>query len=108
MRQEITLFLKKYIDEFKLLDIKGVEAIILFGSQARGTARVSSDIDIAIVMEESLTPRLRGMLLSLGEDVDPRFEVNLFFTTQKALDSATKVLNTNTHIKKEGVVLWHQ
>jgi len=108
MRKEIAEFLDEYILQFKKLDIKNVESIVLFGSQARGTAKVSSDIDIAVVMTESLNSYDRGRVLSIADDVDMRFETNLFFTTRHAVDNACRHLDTNTHIKNEGVVLWQQ
>ena len=98
-------FLVKYIDEFCKLNID-VDSIILFGSQARGTAKISSDIDIAVVMNESLTARERGKLLCLGDEIDEHMVTNVFFTTRQALDKASDVFDTNTYIKEEGVVLW--
>ena len=105
MRVEVKQFLDEYVSKFNELDT-GANALVLFGSQARNTATISSDIDIAVVMNDDLSPRTRGELLSLGDEIDMRFDVNLFFTTQDALAAATNDLDTNTHIKKEGVVLW--
>ena len=106
MRSDVSSFLEKYVQRFECMGIKNVDALVLFGSQARGTAKVSSDIDIAVVMTESLSPLERGQLLSLGDDVDMRFETNLFFTTRKALDAAHRDLDTNKYIRDEGVILW--
>jgi len=106
MRTEVSSFLEEYVSQFKILGIKDIDSLILFGSQARGTATISSDIDIAVVMAENLSVFERGRLLSLGDDVDMRFETNLFFTTRKALDSANRDLDTNKYIRDEGVVLW--
>lgn len=41
---------QKYVD--KILENYNVEAIILFGSYAKGTEREDSDIDIAIVTDD--------------------------------------------------------
>ena len=108
MRPEIKLFIDEYINAFTELDISGVDALVLFGSQARGTATLLSDVDIAVIMRNNLTPRDRGIMLSLGEDIDMRIETNLFFTTQQALDNAERDLDTNTSIKKEGIILWQR
>ena len=105
MRRDVKQYLDEYIKQFGQLDIE-VNALILFGSQAKGTATIASDIDIAVVMEKILTPLDRGKLLSLGDEVDMRFETNLFFTTREAMENATGDFDTNTYIKKEGVVLW--
>jgi len=105
MRPEIKRYVKEYVAQFKKLDIK-IDALILFGSQAKGTATISSDIDIAVVMEKALSPLDRGKLLSLGDEVDMRFETNLFFTTKSAIKNATGDFDTNKYIKEDGVVLW--
>ena len=105
MRPEIRRFLDEYVNQFAKLNID-VNSLILFGSQARGTATISSDIDIAVVMDHALHPRQRGELLSLGDEIDTRFDVNLFFTTKNALDNATGDFDTNKYINEEGVVLW--
>jgi len=105
MRPDVKQYLNEYIKQFERLDIS-INALVLFGSQARGTATISSDIDIAVVMGENLTPLDRGKLLSLGDEVDMRFETNLFFTTREAVEKATGDFDTNKYIKEEGVVLW--
>ena len=105
MRPEVKAFIEEYIRRFEQLDIK-VGSLVLFGSQAKGTATISSDVDIAVVMDEPLPPLDRGILLSLGDEIDMRFETNLFFTTQKALNDATDIFDTNKYIRDEGVVLW--
>jgi len=105
MRAEIEHFIDEYIDRFNKLGIH-VNALVLFGSQARNTATISSDIDIAVVMDEDLPPRTRGELLCLGDETDMRFDVNLFFTTRDAVENATGDFDTNKYIREEGVVLW--
>ncbi|MCL2049254.1 MAG: nucleotidyltransferase domain-containing protein [Defluviitaleaceae bacterium] len=102
---QVADFLTKFITQFKQLNIQA-ESIILFGSQARGTATPKSDIDIAVVMRDSLTPRQRGELLCLGEEIDPSHTTNLFFTTRQAIETATDTFDTNKYIRDEGVVLW--
>ena len=105
MRPEISHFLTEYIRRFKELNAN-IDSLILFGSQARGTATITSDIDIAVVANGELPPRTRGELMCLADDMDSRFEVNLFFTTRDNIENATEFFDTNSHIKKEGVVLW--
>ena len=106
MREHIQQYLEQYIEKFEALNLDNVEALILFGSQARGSATISSDVDIAVVMREPLDVKSRGSLRCLGEDINPHIEVNLFFTTPEALDNSQHHFDTNTHIKKEGVMLW--
>ncbi len=46
IRDSVLKYVKKICEEYK------IEAIILFGSYAKGTEREDSDIDIAIVIDE--------------------------------------------------------
>ena len=105
MRPEVRQYLDKYVEQFHTLDVK-INSLILFGSQAKGTATISSDIDIAVVMDGNLSPLERGKLLSLGDEIDMRFETNLFFTTKNAIETAISNFDTNKYIREEGIVLW--
>ena len=105
MREEVKIFLSNYVDAFKVLNVE-IHSLILFGSQARGTATISSDIDIAVVSKNALASFVRGQLRCLGDDINPMLDVNLFFTTPEALENADEELDTNKYIKEEGVELW--
>jgi len=105
MRAEVKHFLTEYVNRFQVLNIE-IDSLVLFGSQARGTATISSDIDIAVVTDNNFHTRSRGILMSLGEEIDTRFAVNLFFTTKNALENASDHFDTNKHIREEGLVLW--
>jgi len=107
MRPHVKEYLDEFVNQFEQLNFD-IDSLILFGSQARGTAILSSDIDIAVVMDKHLSPRERGTLRGLGNEIDMRIELNLFFTTQQALNSATDIFNTNKYIRDEGVILWQQ
>ncbi|MCL1786964.1 MAG: nucleotidyltransferase domain-containing protein [Defluviitaleaceae bacterium] len=98
-------FLQKFVTKFEQTGID-VSALILFGSQARDTATLSSDVDIAVVMKAPLSPCHRGELRAIGEEINDAIETNLFFTTQEALDAATKIFDTNKYIREEGIILW--
>ena len=104
-KKEIKNFLNQYVIEFKKLNI-GVDSIILFGSQARGTATISSDIDIAVVMNKNLSARERGEIICLGDEINDEYSTNVFFTTKQALTNPSGIFDTNKYIKEEGVVLW--
>ena len=107
MRPHVKDFLNSYVQLFETLDID-IDSLVLFGSQAKGAAKISSDIDIAVVMKENLSPQERGTLRGLGDEIDMRMRVNLFFTTPAALATAAHVFDTNKYIRDEGVVLWPQ
>ena len=101
----IQQFLIHYISKFEEVKID-VDSLILFGSHARGTAVLSSDVDIAVVMKEPLTSEERGHLRSLGEEVNDMIETNLFFTTRQAVEESTQTFDTNKYIREEGIVIW--
>ena len=106
MREYIRQYLNSYVDKFKTLGLEDVESLILFGSQAKGTATISSDVDIAVVMKKPLDAASRGNLRCLGEYINPNIVTNLYFTTTEALENPQHHFDTNTYIKKEGIVLW--
>jgi len=105
MKPHIQSFLDEYVSKFEETGIH-IDSLVLFGSQARGTAVLSSDIDIAVVMGAPLSSQERGELRGIGEDIDFRINVDLFFTTRDALDKASGTFDTNKYIRDEGVVLW--
>lgn len=107
IRGYIKEYLTQYIQQFEQMDV-AVSAVILFGSHARGEGMVSSDVDLAMVLRSPLTRREQGLLRSLGDDIDERIDTNLFFTTPEALEMAHSDLDTNSHIKKEGIVIWEE
>jgi len=107
MRPQVKEYLNKFVDQFEQLNFD-IDSLILFGSQAKGTAILSSDIDIAVVMDKHLSPQERGTLRDLGDEIDMRIKLDLFFTTQQALSNATDIFNTNKYIRDEGVVLWQR
>jgi len=105
LKPHIQNFLNDFVSKFEETGIR-INSLVLFGSQARGTAVLSSDIDIAVVMDAPLSSQERGELRGIGEDIDFRINVDLFFTTRDALDNASGTFDTNKYIRDEGVVLW--
>ncbi|MCL2349891.1 MAG: nucleotidyltransferase domain-containing protein [Defluviitaleaceae bacterium] len=105
MRAYVREFLDRFVENFAELGIE-TSSLVLFGSHAKGTAKLSSDIDIAVVESVPLTSLERGILRGIGEEIDERIEVNLFFTTPQALQDAKDVFDTNMYIRDEGLVLW--
>lgn len=57
----------------QLRSIKGVRAVILFGSVARGTPEEESDIDLLVDCDKSVEEKARRVLYELGDRFDVRF-----------------------------------
>ncbi|GHU62107.1 hypothetical protein AGMMS49983_02960 [Clostridia bacterium] len=55
-------------------------AIILYGSQAKGTSTIDSDIDVAIIVEKITGDilKIEADLFGLGVEIDSRIEPVLF------------------------------
>lgn len=68
---------QKYVD--KILENYNVEAIILFGSYAKGTEHKDSDIDIAVVTDdiENDTFDEEVKLMGLRKGIDYRIEPHI-------------------------------
>ena len=76
MQNGVQNFLEAYKKRFTSLNIT-VDSLILFGSQAKGTAKVSSDIDIAVVVnhiDDDTYWKSLPLLWKLTYQVDDRIE----------------------------------
>ncbi len=100
-------YLKPLVDGIVSLKID-INKIILFGSFAKNTAKVGSDIDLAIVSEKLLSPMDRGQIICLPDEIGIDFPIDFYFTLEEYLKEPQGVFNPNANIKKEGVVLWQQ
>lgn len=107
-------YTKKIVDEYvaklseTVLSDANVNSLVLFGSQARGDATASSDIDIAVVTNAPISNYNRGNMQCLTDDISTQVDINLFFTTTDAIQNAKDIFDTNLYIKNEGVVVWHK
>ncbi len=96
------------LDYRRLLKSRNVtpDVLILFGSQARGSARPDSDIDLAVVSRCLGKDRFKeGVRLNkLARQIDPRFEV-IPIGIEDYLQKET--LSPILHeIKKTGLILF--
>ena len=75
--REIMESIKKYIE--KISQYYKIEAIILFGSYAKGTNHEDSDIDIAVITDDIKTDRFDEEinLMQLRWDIDLRIEPHI-------------------------------
>ena len=87
----------------RIIDLANPRQVILFGSQARGTAKVDSDIDLLIIGDRSQDAnwsrrreigRIRRGLPGVGVPIDI-----LFFTP----DEVAKWRDTTNHVVSEAL-----
>lgn len=81
---------------------KDVDEAILFGSQAKGTASVHSDIDLAVVFKNDLTQEIivTRIVKKLQEQFKAKIQVHYF--TAKSFAAKSKLAE---EIKNEGISL---
>ena len=97
--------LTDYVNEKTDAFPKALARVILFGSFAKGTARVGSDIDIALVSRESWSFEDRSFVRNLFDDFDCGAKLSFFYTTEEGLKSDCKN-DANYWIRTEGAELW--
>jgi predicted nucleotidyltransferase len=81
-----------------------IRYIVLFGSQARGDAVLTSDVDIALVSDEPLSRNERLAFASIIENENfPPY--NVINTLTKNLET-DKYMDVSYHIKREGLLVY--
>ena len=85
-----------------------LESMVLFGSFARGDAKVGSDLDIALVTKDGFSRDDKIAVQSLLDDFNDKLEVSLFCTKREKVETTQDKLNANYWIRKEGVVIWNR
>jgi len=82
--------------------------IVLYGSTARGTAQPESDIDIALIVSQRLTPRQEDQLSGLIVDLNLKYNkvfsvVDIDHQTYLKWRGAVPFYQ---NVDREGIVLW--
>jgi predicted nucleotidyltransferase len=83
-----------------------IRYVVLFGSEARGEALLSSDVDIAVISDEPLTMDERLEFTKIFDDEN--------YPDYRIINTLTDDLNTerfmdvNYHIKKDGLVIYER
>ena len=87
---------------------EGLYSIILYGSVARQADTDESDIDIAIVLKDELTPGLRDQFLTWSAAMDLKYDrvFSIIDIEKEKLDKWGTVLPFYKNVQEEGVVLW--
>ena len=86
-----------------------LNAVVLFGSVARGDAQPESDVDVALLVNRELTKEERSEMLSFFSDLWMR--TDLFFAPidieASKFEAWGDVLPFYQNIRREGIVLWN-
>lgn len=93
-------------DLIYLLNYTGIniEQIILFGSCARGTYKVTSDLDLLVITGESIERYIRGDIASeLDEEADG-VRTDIVFYSRHIFDTSNSLLVQK--IKQEGIIIY--
>ncbi len=93
-----------------LIDVfeSSISEIILYGSVARGEDEAESDVDVAIILTESMSDDYRKRFLSFVSRLDIKYEkiFSVVDIDQEQYTKWNKVLPFYKNIKEEGIVLW--
>jgi predicted nucleotidyltransferase len=82
--------------------------IVLYGSTARGTAQPESDIDIALFVNQRLTPQQEDQLSSLIVDLNLKYDkvFSIVDIDQQTYLKWRHVAPFYQNVDREGIVLW--
>jgi predicted nucleotidyltransferase len=82
------------LEEYFRANPRGIAAVYLYGSVARGTARESSDVDVAVLFERDPPRTLEGLHGDLALDLDQRLgrTVDLVILNHAPVDLMHRVL----------------
>jgi len=83
-----------------------VKAIVLFGSEAHGKATLTSDVDLALISDRSLTlNERRSILKDISIDLDCKVDCRIVCLREESLNTGKK-LHVGTSIKQDGVIIY--
>jgi len=83
-----------------------VKSIILFGSEARGEARLTSDVDLALICTKSLTMNEKlSILTDVPQNLYCDVDVRVTCLKETSMDTVNK-LDVGYSIKKEGAIIY--
>ena len=98
--------IQKYVE--KVCENYKIEAIILFGSYAKGTEQEDSDIDIAIIVKDKLDSATEDALSDVIVDLNLKYDkvFSIVDIQDEELKRWGNVLPFFKNVAKDGVVLW--
>ena len=100
--------IKELINGLLIIMKNNLSAIVLYGSVARGTDSSDSDVDIAVILNEPLSPVQEDQLSELMVDLNLEFgRVFSIVDTEKTMYEQWKeIVPFYKNLSKEGNTLW--
>ncbi|PIN69030.1 hypothetical protein COV93_07060 [Candidatus Woesearchaeota archaeon CG11_big_fil_rev_8_21_14_0_20_43_8] len=85
--------IKIIVSEFirQILDVSEVKRIILFGSWAKGTASINSDIDLALIYKNETTSEIETTRIVKRLEKQFGKEIQVHYMSERSLDSKNKL-----------------
>ena len=105
---EVLEKLTKKIAEIQTQFPQGLAQIILFGSHAKNQAKLSSDVDIALVFTSQKAQKIedKPYIEDLFFNTFEYLKMDFFCTTLEKLSQTHKKTDANFNIRQEGRLLW--
>jgi len=103
MNDSIKTALNKYVDYISKQE--GVVQIYLFGSYAQGTQKENSDIDLMVLVDDSLNTGKMAVKISKGL-ANRTVPLDILVNRKTAFHKAAEDLTIQNRIKKTGVLLY--
>ena len=97
---EIKVILTEFLR--MILDIIDLKKIILFGSHAKGTASVKSDIDLALISKEEIKNEIEVTRIIKVLEKKYKKEIQVHYFTEKSFEGKSKLIK---EIKENGINL---
>ena len=96
----------------ELANTESVEKLILFGSFARGTQTITSDVDLAIIFIGKLTNNARATFREIISNFEEKhnfeYDIQPTYVTLDNYLTDEHLLNVSSSIRKDGIVLWQK
>lgn len=96
--------LLKDLEYLRAYDNLEIEEIILFGSCARGTYKITSDIDILLITKESISRQVRGDIASELDEERDGVRTDVVFYSRAIFEESNTLLTKQ--IKQDGIILY--
>ena len=105
MKTEIKTALDRYVSHISAID--GVSQVYLFGSQSNGVPNDGSDIDLLVIIDDSLD--VVKTALSIQKGLANRIvPLDVLVNRESDFYVASESTTLQSHIQKEGVLLYER